>query len=225
GFRKGPARFRSSARREAEGSHRCQSTGSPRYFDQGRSRADRRSGGCRGRGRGQRGSYCRQGGEEGKEIVVGCWYNQPLFLFLLLRLVGSSFLAALFLGLGSHRFGGRRDFFLDRNNVGYRLIGIGENLQLLVVRKIGNAQDLSENQVRDFRLNLAGNVAGQTLDFDFARNLLQNSTPLLDSDGLAFEHDGHHDRQLLVHSNALQVDVQQRSLDRLILPVNDHGLG
>src|SRR5581483_3368152 len=112
--------------------------------------------------------------------------NQPLFLFLLLRLVGSSFLAALFLGLllallddlgfggrgrglGSHRFGGRRDFFLDRNNVGYRLIGIGENLQLLVVRKIGNAQDLSENQVRDFRLNLAGNVAGHTLDFDFAR--------------------------------------------------------
>src|SRR5581483_6859725 len=162
GFRKGPARFRSSARREAEGSHRCQSTGSPRYFDQGRSRADRRSGGCRGRGRarrtrghqegqaggrgrGQRGSYCRQGGEEGKEIVVGCTNNQPLFLFLLLRLVGSSFLAALFLGLGSHRFGGRRDFFLDRNNVGYRLIGIGENLQLLVVRKIGNAQDLSEN--------------------------------------------------------------------------------
>ena len=31
--------------------------------------------------------------------------------------------------------------------------------------------------------------------------------------------------QLLVHGDALQVDVQQLALDRLILPVHDHGLG
>ena len=32
-------------------------------------------------------------------------------------------------------------------------------------------------------------------------------------------------RKLLVHRNALQVDVQQLALDRLILPVDDHRLG
>ena len=32
-------------------------------------------------------------------------------------------------------------------------------------------------------------------------------------------------RELLVHGDALQVDVQQLALDRLILPVHDHGLG
>ena len=31
--------------------------------------------------------------------------------------------------------------------------------------------------------------------------------------------------QLLVHGDALQVDVQQRALDGLVLPVDDHGLG
>ena len=33
------------------------------------------------------------------------------------------------------------------------------------------------------------------------------------------------DAQLLVHGNALQVDVQQLAFDRLILPVHDHRLG
>src|SRR6185369_17946394 len=41
----------------------------------------------------------------------------------------------------------------------------------------------------------------------------------------AFENDRHSDNKLLVHGDALQIDVQQRALDRLILPVHDHGLG
>ena len=71
----------------------------------------------------------------------------------------------------------------------------------------------------------ARNVARQALDFHFAQHLLQNAALLLHAGGFALQHDGHADRQLLVHGDALQVDVQQRALDGLVLPVHDHGLG
>ena len=69
--------------------------------------------------------------------------------------------------------------------------------------------------------------AGPEVPADLTRRLLmlQNAAFLLHANRLAFEEDGHADLQHLVHGNALQVDVQQRTLDRLILPVDNHGFG
>ena len=91
--------------------------------------------------------------------------------------------------------------------------------------QVRNAQHFAEYQFADVRFDGARNVAGQALDFHFAQDLLQDAALLLHSGGLALEHDGHADRELLVHGDALQVDVQQMALDGLILPVHDHGLG
>ena len=93
------------------------------------------------------------------------------------------------------------------------------------MRQIGNTQHFAEYQFADVRFDRARDVARQALDFHFAQNLLQNAALLLHAGSLALEHDRHTDLQLLVHSDALQVDVQQMALDGLILPVHDHGLG
>ncbi len=110
--------------------------------------------------------------------------------------------------------------------MGHGLVRVGDEVDLLfVVRQIGDAQHLAEYQFADVRFDDARNVAGQALDFHFAQNLLQDAALLLHSGSFALEHDRHADRELLVHGDALQVDVQQMALDGLILPVHDHGLG
>ena len=47
----------------------------------------------------------------------------------------------------------------------------------------------------------------------------------LHAGSLALEHDRHGDGQLLVHGDALQIDVHQRTFDGLVLPVDNHCLG
>ena len=93
------------------------------------------------------------------------------------------------------------------------------------MRQIGDAQHFAEYQFADVGFDGARNVARQALDFHFTQNLLQNAALLFHSGSLALEHDRHTDLELLVHSDALEVDVQQMALDGLVLPVHDHGLG
>src|SRR5206468_12476022 len=52
----------------------------------------------------------------------------------------------------------------------------------------------------------------------------QNAALLLHDGSFALKHDRHTERELLVHSNALQIDVQKQAFDWLILPVDTHCL-
>ncbi len=47
------------------------------------------------------------------------------------------------------------------------------------MRQIGDAQHLAESQVADVDLDVAGNVARQAFEFDFAQHLFQNAALLL----------------------------------------------
>src|SRR5260370_18061846 len=163
-----------------------------------------------------------------------------LFLFLLLGFLGRSFCAFLFLLLAlldafrlgrscrrfaCHRVSRRNFFFLHGDDVRDWLIRIGKKLDLGIYRQVRHAQHHAEYQFGDVQFNRIGNVAGQALDFDFAPDLLQDATLRLHARGLADEGNGHVDLEFLVHRDSLQVNVRQRALDRLVLPVHDHGLG
>src|SRR6185369_17954612 len=167
--------------------------------------------------------------------------NQWLLLFLLLALFRSR-LGTLFIGLllalldnfglsrSSRRFAShclcrRRDFFLNRDDVRHGLVFVGEESQLRAVRQVGNTHDFAKHELTDIRIDLAGNVAGQALDLHLACHLLENSALLLYTHRFALENNGHHDGELLIHGDTLQIDVQQRALNRLVLPIHDHRLG
>ena len=79
---------------------------------------------------------------------------------------------------------------------------------LLVVRQIGDAKNFAEYQFADVRFDRTRNVTRQALDFHFTQNLLQDAALLLHSGSFSLEHDGHADRELLVHGDALEVDMQ-----------------
>jgi hypothetical protein len=66
---------------------------------------------------------------------------------------------------------------------------------------------------------------GKALDFDFAQDLVEHAAFVLDADGHADQLDRNAGLHGLVHGDALEVDVQQRIADGLILPVDDHDLG
>src|SRR5579862_7660312 len=166
-----------------------------------------------------------------------------LLLFLLLRFLGllggrfraflTSFLLALLdnLGLGSDSSFGcncfRRghNFFLHRDYGCNWLVRIGQELKLVPMRKFRYTQHLAEDQFAYIRLDECGNIAWQALDFDFAKNLLENAALLLYAGSLALEDDRNIDGNLHVHGDALKVYVKQRPFNRLVLPVNDHCLG
>src|ERR1700730_18516696 len=105
----------------------------------------------------------------------------PLLLLRLLRLLwflwflGSGFptlfsldlLFALLDDFGLGRGGGRlrgnlcrsgHHFFFDRSDVGHRLVPIGKELQLLIVRQVRDTQHLAEHQLADVRLDGTRNV-------------------------------------------------------------------
>ena len=67
-------------------------------------------------------------------------------------------------------------------------------------------------------------VAGEALDLDLVQNVQQDAAGVPDARGDADELYGDGDPHLLVHGDALEVDVQQVALDGLVLPVDDHGL-
>src|ERR1700733_11566702 len=133
------------------------------------------------------------------------------------------------LGLGRGRssksIDRRRRFFLDRDHVTHGRIFVAQELQLVAMRQIGNAQHIAKREVRDIDDDVAGNIAWQALDFDFAQHLVENAALGLDADRNAGELDRHFDANGLVEGNALEINVNQVALDRLVLPVNDHSLG
>ena len=79
-------------------------------------------------------------------------------------------------------------------------------------------------QLRNIHVQMARNVARQALDLDLAQHMLQNAALALDAHRHAGQLDRHRHPNRLVHCNPLQVDVQQRALDRLMLPVDNHRL-
>ncbi len=109
--------------------------------------------------------------------------------------------------------------------MGHRLVFVGDELQLAAVRQVGDANHLAEHQLAHIRVDVAGNVGRQALDFHFAQQLLQDAALHLHPGRFALQQDGHADPQHLVHGDALQINVQQRALDGLVLPVDDHHLG
>src|ERR1700733_9864707 len=167
------------------------------------------------------------------------------FLLLLLglflgRLFGSSL--AFFVGLGlallddfglgrsCARFGSgcvRRsdNFFLHRSDVSDRLIGLADEFELLIFRQVGYAQHFAESEFADVDIDVAWDVAGQALDFNFAQNVFEDATFGFYADGHALQNNGNADAKGLIHGDALEVDVQQVAFDGLVLPVDDHGFG
>jgi hypothetical protein len=105
------------------------------------------------------------------------------------------------------------------------LIRIAKELDFVVLWKISNTQDHAKHQFRNVQLDCVRNVARQTFDFNLTCNLLENSSLLFHPGRLADQFDRDIDLELLVHGNTLDVDMQQRPFDRLVLPVHDHGLG
>jgi hypothetical protein len=77
----------------------------------------------------------------------------------------------------------------------------------------------------DVDIDVAGNVARQALDFDFAQHLVQDAAGSFYAHRNAQQLHAHFDAEGLVQCNALQVDVDQLVFDRLALPIDDHGLG
>src|SRR6202041_364858 len=81
-----------------------------------------------------------------------------------------------------------------------------------------------EGEVGDVYRDGAGNIARQALDFDFAQHLIEDAARGLDADGHASCLDGHFDANRLIERDALEVDMDELALDRLVLPVDDHHL-
>ena len=108
--------------------------------------------------------------------------------------------------------------------MGNCLVLVGDELDLVAVRQIGNAQCLPEHHLANIGVDVSRNVCRQALDLDLAQHLLQYAALQLDAGSLALQQDRHADDEQFVHSDALQVHMQQRALDRLMLPVDDHHL-
>jgi hypothetical protein len=79
-------------------------------------------------------------------------------------------------------------------------------------------------QMADIHIEVAGNVGWQALDIHLANDLFQDSAAL-DTFRNSQQLDTHLYVQNLVHGDALQIDVNQTVVDRLTLPIDDHGLG
>ena len=71
-----------------------------------------------------------------------------------------------------------------------RILGI-EVLDLVRVGQIADAQHAVHLQVADIHIDVAGNVGGQALDFDFAQHLVENAAGGLDAHRNAQQLDAH----------------------------------
>ena len=89
--------------------------------------------------------------------------------------------------------------------------------------QIADAHHAEQFQVAHIHIDVVGDVGGQALDFDFAEHLVQDASGSLDSHRNAHQLDTDADLESFVHGDPLEVDVDQLVLDRLPLPVHDHG--
>ena len=92
------------------------------------------------------------------------------------------------------------------------------------VRQVGDVNHAVQLKSRNIDIEVARNIARQALDLDLAHHVLEDAALRLHADRHADQLNRHRDAHRLVHRNPLQVDVQQLALDRLMLPVDDHGL-
>src|SRR5947209_1453594 len=152
-------------------------------------------------------------------------------LFLARCRGGSRFFVRLALldkfGLGGRRgsgLGGRDDLFLDGGHVGDSLRFVRNELDLVGVREVGYADDVSELEVGDVELKLVGDVGRETLYVDLTDDLIHDAALQADALGDPGEDDGDADGHGLIHGDALEVDVHGGALDGLVLPIHDHGL-
>src|SRR5581483_6635158 len=118
----------------------------------------------------------------------------------------------------------RLHFRLDVGDARDNCVLFVEILDLVRVRKVGDVQRLVHLEVRDVRVDVRRNVSGQALDLDLVQSVKQDAARVLDARGGADELHGNGDAHLLVHRDALEVNVQQVALDGLVLPVDDHRL-
>ena len=126
------------------------------------------------------------------------------------------------LGLGSFDRSGRNDF-LHRRDVGNRLVLVGDELDLVAVRQVGNpnASVRTSNWLTSPSMWL-GMSAGRH-SISTSRIICSRMPPCTFTPGASpFSVTGTPTRKQLVHGNALQVNVQQRALNGVRLPVDDH---
>src|ERR1051325_10603031 len=144
----------------------------------------------------------------------------PLLLFLLIATLGRRSLSALFFSvlfallndfrlswssgsIRSNSFRSRNLFFFHGGHVNDGLVLIGNELDLVVMRQIRNADHFVERQLSDINFNRSRNVCRQALEFDFTQKLLEDAAFVLHAGSFALQRDRHLDGQLLVHGDAL----------------------
>jgi hypothetical protein len=93
------------------------------------------------------------------------------------------------------------------------------------VGQIADADGLINREAGNIDIDVAGDLAGQALDFDFAHDLIEDAAVVLDAYGDTDHANWNADLHRLIESDALEVDVQQAVADGLVLPVDDHDLG
>src|SRR5215210_7098115 len=76
----------------------------------------------------------------------------------------------------------------------------------------------------DVDLDVGRNVAGQALDLELARDELEQAALGLDADGRAHQLDGDRDVHLLVHLDALEVEMDDHPAHRVPLQVAEDGM-
>src|SRR5205823_6470358 len=124
---------------------------------------------------------------------------------------------------GDHFFH-RRNLFLDDRDMGYCRVLIGQELDAARVRQVRNVNKTVQLHVRDIDVQVARNIARQTLDLNLTQHVLEDTALRLHADGNTDQLNRHRHAHRLIHRDSLQVDVQQLALDRLMLPVDDHRL-
>src|SRR6267378_1414921 len=120
---------------------------------------------------------------------------------------------------------GRLLFFdLERDHVRENLFGIGEELHLAGIDlQIACAESLIQHQATDIGFELAGDIAGQAFDFDFAGDNLEDAALDFYAGGIAERVHGDLDAHADVHGDAKKVDVEQVTADGIVEPILEDG--
>ena len=95
------------------------------------------------------------------------------------------------------------------------------------LRDVGNiryAQRVVDTQVLDIDFDAFRDVSGQTLDFDFTNDELENAGIDLHAARFALRCDRHRDADRHVHRDAIEVRVQEVFADGIDLPALQNGV-
>src|SRR5215471_8865652 len=158
-----------------------------------------------------------------------------LVLFFLLFLGGRSSAFLFFLallndfGLGGSGSSGALDAFSSRSlfslqshDVRDDSVGRTDQFDPFRHRHAARTNALSDHELGDLDAELLGNRVRKTLDFDFARHDFVQSALDLYAFWFARRQDRNTDAERLVRVDPLQIDMEQRVLHRVGLPIHDH---